>query len=88
MVLGKNLPQKRAGRVAQVVECLPGKCEALNSNLSALFDISWELGLGSAQIFHYFGSSHSWTCTWFVCQNGCHSTVSIGFGSTGQFICK
>jgi hypothetical protein len=27
-------PQKRAGKVAQVVECLPRKCETLNSDLS------------------------------------------------------
>jgi hypothetical protein len=28
----KYLPQKRAGRVAQVVEHLPSKCKNLNSN--------------------------------------------------------
>jgi hypothetical protein len=28
----KNPSQKRAGRVAQVVQCLSSKCEALNSN--------------------------------------------------------
>jgi hypothetical protein len=32
--LGKNLPPKRAGRVAQVIEHLPNKNEVLNANLS------------------------------------------------------
>jgi hypothetical protein len=33
--LSKKYPtQKRAGGVAQAVECLPSKCEALNSNPS------------------------------------------------------
>jgi hypothetical protein len=30
-----EMKEKRGGRVAQVVECLPSKCEALNSNPSA-----------------------------------------------------
>jgi hypothetical protein len=30
----KQLKQRRAGDVAQVVVCLPSKCEALSSNLS------------------------------------------------------
>jgi hypothetical protein len=35
MILSQKYPtQIRAGGVAQVVESLPGKCEALNSNLS------------------------------------------------------
>jgi hypothetical protein len=28
----ENIQHKRAGRVAQVVECLPNKCDALSSN--------------------------------------------------------
>jgi hypothetical protein len=33
--LKNNQHKKRAGEVAQVVECLPSKCEAMNSNSSA-----------------------------------------------------
>jgi hypothetical protein len=32
--LEKYLTHKRAGGVAQVIECLPSKCEALSSNPS------------------------------------------------------
>jgi hypothetical protein len=32
----KNPSQNKAGRVAQVVDCLPNKCEALSSNPSAI----------------------------------------------------
>jgi hypothetical protein len=34
--LKNNPTEKRAGRVAQVIECLPSKCETLSSNPSTI----------------------------------------------------